>query len=73
MNEETKGKIFDKFVRGEGAEKINNAGSGLGLFVVRTFVLAHKGTIRAESQGIGKGTTFVIELPLFKEEKKPTA
>lgn len=65
MDEATRLKIFEKFARGSNAQEVNSGGSGLGLFIVKTFVEAHKGKIWPESQGIGKGTVFYIELPLL--------
>ncbi len=65
MDHETLSKVFDKFARGENAREVNSAGSGLGLFIVKTFVDAHKGKIWIESEGLGKGSMFVIEFPLF--------
>jgi PAS domain S-box-containing protein len=41
-------------------------GLGLGLSISRSIVLAHGGTIQAESAGPKKGATFTIELPLRK-------
>jgi signal transduction histidine kinase len=53
-------RIFDKFVRGN-----DNAvtGTGLGLYIVRTIVEAHRGRIWCESDP-GRRTAFVLELPL---------
>ena len=65
MDDATRTKMFDKFSRGENAAEVNNGGSGLGLFIVKTFVEAHKGKIWAESEGLNKGTTFIVELPLL--------
>lgn len=42
-------------------------GSGLGLFIARALVLRHKGRIRLESEGVGKGTSFHILLPRFRD------
>ncbi|KAJ1422200.1 hypothetical protein B484DRAFT_433045, partial [Ochromonadaceae sp. CCMP2298] len=41
-------------------------GSGLGLFIGKGIVEQLGGTMRVSSEGLGKGATFVIELPLFK-------
>lgn len=65
MDSDTRDKVFEKFVRGENAKVVNGAGSGLGLFIVKTFVAAHKGSIRIESDGLGKGSSFVLEFPLL--------
>ena len=55
--------IFDQFYRvrehASGAE-----GLGLGLFIAKSLVEAHGGRIWAESEGVGKGSTFVITLPI---------
>ena len=53
--------IFDRFWRGDKSrtERIN---SGLGLAIAKQLILAHHGTIEVQSE-IGKGTTFIIELP----------
>ena len=39
-------------------------GLGLGLAISKAIVEMHAGTIRAHSDGLGEGTTFVIELPI---------
>jgi len=53
--------LFDKFSRGEGG-KLNASGSGLGLYLVREIAKAHDGRVWAESEGVGKGSTFFVEL-----------
>jgi signal transduction histidine kinase len=55
------GTLFGKFSRGEG-NKLNTTGSGLGLYLAKMIVDAHKGRVWAESDGEGKGSTFFIEL-----------
>lgn len=55
--------IFEKFYRGDNANSLKHKGTGVGLFLSRQIVLAHGGSIRAESAGEGKGTEFVITLP----------
>ena len=50
---------------GHGAEsiKVNVHSTGYGLYIAKQIVEAHGGTIRAESEGHGKGSLFVVELP----------
>src|SRR5690606_34376031 len=56
-------KLFQKFVRAEGAGQVNISGTGLGMFVAKQIIEAHGGKIKAESAGKGKGSTFIMELP----------
>jgi CheY-like chemotaxis protein len=56
--------IFDRFRQAEAAITRAHGGLGLGLTIVRHLVDAHGGAVWAESAGPGKGTTFIIELPL---------
>ncbi len=58
------GKLFEKFVRANNANKANIRGTGLGLYVAREIIRVHKGRIFGESGGEGKGSKFVVELPL---------
>ncbi len=62
---ETVPHLFNKFSRAHNANKANIRGTGLGLFVAKEIVAAHHGTIRAESLGEGKGSTFIVELEPF--------
>jgi signal transduction histidine kinase len=62
---ETLPRLFQKFSRADNANKVNIRGTGLGLFVAKQMVEAHHGTIRAESAGEGKGSTFIVELEPF--------
>jgi signal transduction histidine kinase len=57
-------KLFAKFVRATNANKQNIYGTGLGLFIAKEIVTAHKGRIWAESDGEGKGSTFFLELDM---------
>ncbi len=61
-------RIFDKFYREKTAEARQITGSGLGLFIVKSIVDAHLGSISVESEE-GKGTTFAVLLP---KESMPT-
>lgn len=59
--------IFDRFYRDDQARQrgYTRAGSstGLGLAIARAIAEAHGGTLRAESEGPGRGSTFTIRLP----------
>jgi signal transduction histidine kinase len=65
MTPEIKATLFQKFARGEGA-RMNTGGSGLGLYLAKEIVEAHKGTVGVESEGMGKGSTFHFELDAIK-------
>lgn len=62
-------KLFTKFVRGFGIAQVNPDGSGLGLYVARRLAEAHHGKIWVDSEGIGKGSTFNVLIPLHSEEE----
>ncbi len=55
------GRIFEKYRRGRATASVE--GSGLGLFIVRSVVDAHGGTIDVQSEP-GAGATFTIRVPL---------
>jgi len=57
-------KIFQKFTRGKKASIENASGSGLGLFIARKIVDAHKGKIEFISEGAGKGSVVKVLLPV---------
>jgi PAS domain S-box-containing protein len=57
--------VFDRFKQGEAENSRSRTGLGLGLALVREMVLAHKGTVAAESAGEGLGSTFTVRLPLL--------
>jgi signal transduction histidine kinase len=53
--------LFSQFRRLKGAAKIE--GTGLGLFIVKTIIEAHRGTVMAESVE-GQGSTFTVRVPI---------
>jgi two-component system, OmpR family, sensor histidine kinase SenX3 len=56
-------RIFRRFYRVPSRLTQKTKGTGLGLFIVKSIVKKHGGKIRAESEGEGKGSTFIVELP----------
>ena len=56
-------RIFNRFHRAPGRVMARVKGTGLGLFIVRSIVKRHGGRVFAESEGVGHGSTFTIELP----------
>lgn len=56
--------VFDRFRQGDSSTTKGNQGLGLGLSIVRHIVELHGGTVRAESPGVGQGTTIILQLPL---------
>lgn len=57
-------RLFQKFTRSSETMKLDVSGTGLGLYVGKTFVEAHGGLLSVESDGPGKGSCFIIKLPL---------
>ena len=55
--------IFDMFNQAEG-QPPSNAGLGIGLALVQDLTRAHGGYVQALSPGVGKGTTFIVSIPL---------
>lgn len=63
ISKEHLARIFERFYRVD-ASRESLRGTGLGLSIVKQIISKHKGKIWAESEGIGTGTKFVMELPL---------
>jgi len=63
--------IFEKYGRGKDSQR-QASGLGLGLYVAKVVTEHHKGRIWAESEGLGKGSTFVVSLPIKTDLKAET-
>jgi CheY-like chemotaxis protein len=55
--------VFDRFKQADGSSSRAHRGLGLGLAITRRLVELHGGTIRAASEGPGRGASFTVELP----------
>lgn len=62
-------RVFDMFVQADRSLDRSRGGLGLGLTLVRQLVELHGGSVEALSDGAGKGSTFVVSLPLIRAEK----
>jgi len=63
-------RIFKRFYRISNVSTQKAKGTGLGLYIVRAIVKKHKGKILVESEGEGKGSTFIVRLPIVKNGKR---
>jgi len=58
-------KLFGKYVQFNAGALQKGKGSGLGLWISRNIMELHGGTLTGMSEGLGKGSTFTLELPLY--------
>lgn len=56
--------VFDRFRQADASLSRQHGGLGVGLAIVKQLVELHGGTVRAESAGVGKGSSFIVALPL---------
>lgn len=56
--------LFTEGGHGANSTKINVESTGFGLYIVKNIIEAHSGKVWAESEGEGKGSRFIVELPI---------
>lgn len=64
ITDEDKKRLFTEGGHGAESQKVNAHSTGYGLYIAKQIVDAHGGSIRAESEGAGKGSTFIAEFPV---------
>jgi CheY-like chemotaxis protein len=69
-------RIFEMFLQGESGAQRSQGGLGIGLSLARQLVQLHGGTLEGRSEGPGKGSEFIVRLPLARgarpEDAEPT-
>jgi signal transduction histidine kinase len=70
MDAEERENLFTRFARGKEASKLFANGSGLGMYVAQSILRQHGGDIEVQSEK-GKGTSFILSLPIFHEVPNP--
>src|SRR5688572_8097663 len=63
LSTEESGHVFELFAQGERSQR-QGGGLGIGLALVKQLAEVHGGSVRVSSEGIGKGATFEVKLPL---------
>ncbi|MEO8484965.1 MAG: ATP-binding protein [Betaproteobacteria bacterium] len=67
------GKVFELFAQADQSLERTSAGLGVGLTLARYLVALHGGTLEATSQGPGRGSEFIVRLPLARREAEAPA
>jgi signal transduction histidine kinase len=57
--------VFERFRQADASSAGTQGGLGLGLAIVREIVEMHGGTVEAQSDGRGRGATFIVTLPMI--------
>ena len=65
--------LFDRFTQRDASTRREQGGLGLGLAIVRQLVELHGGSVRAASDGLGKGSTFTVRLPVCAVRRESLA
>ncbi len=61
--------VFERFRQADATTTKNHAGLGIGLSIVRHLVEMHGGSVKAASEGTGKGATFSVRIPVVSNKK----
>jgi CheY-like chemotaxis protein len=66
-------RVFDAFEHSDDSSQQGRGGLGVGLSIVRSLVQMHGGSVEAHSKGPGKGSEFVVRLPLIEPPREPVS
>jgi len=69
MTPEVRERLFDRFWQADSSRTREQGGLGLGLAIAKYLVEEHRGRIEASSEGLHRGSTFCITLPLLSMEQ----
>jgi PAS domain S-box-containing protein len=65
--------IFDMFTQVDGSMQGSQGGLGIGLTLVKRLVQMHGGCVEAQSDGTGRGSRFIVRLPVIGEQAEAAA
>lgn len=63
-------RIFDLFMQVDGVPRDSGGGLGIGLSLVKRLVEMHGGSVTAHSEGVGRGSRFVVRLPIVQSPER---
>jgi signal transduction histidine kinase len=66
-------KLFTEGGHGAESQKVNVDSTGFGLYIVKNIIVGHGGKVWAESEGAGKGSRFIVELPIKQPPEAATS
>jgi len=66
-------RVFERYKQANNSTTNRKGGLGLGLAIVKHLVALHGGTISADSEGEGKGSTFTVTIPLATTMAEPSS
>lgn len=73
MEPDTVLRVFELFAQAERTSDRSQGGLGLGLSIVQSLVASHGGSVQASSEGLGRGSMFVIRLPRMADAARAVA
>ena len=72
ISDEQLPRIFDLYTQVDTSLERRQTGLGIGLMLVKNLIERHGGRVRAQSAGLGRGSEFVVHLPILADTPKPS-